>query len=225
MFATFSSILTALLFAAFLALIIVFAVKRRAEQDHAHCESGMNRSEKRVAVLFDKALGEDARIINNLILPGVRDERQTTQIDTILICRKGIFVVETKSWNGKVYGYREQKHWTVYYRRESHRQYNPVWQNEGHANRIRQLMEREGILSAGKVKIIPMVVFFHGDIRHARLKECFKPYEVAGYANSFQNVLSAEEADALWRFFRKYKDDPVCTNEEHIYHIKERWRE
>ena len=75
------------------------------------------QDEKQVGSLVERALSDcpERLVLNNLILPGIHEERRTAEIDVLAISRKGIFVIETKSWNGIVRGSAEESPWTVLY--------------------------------------------------------------------------------------------------------------
>ena len=208
--------------------VIVLALKNRSNQKHANCESGMDWSEKSVAVFFDKALSDcpNRLILNNLILPGLHDVKQTTQVDTLVICSKGIFIVETKSWNGTVYGNDEEEDWIVYYGNgERHRMYNPTWQNQGHLNRVKQLVWKKLLLDEKTIEYNPMVVFFRGDITHVQTKDCFDLMTARSYISDFPNYLDDETIEELKNLFTYYKEHPASTSYEHARHVQEIKRE
>ena len=68
-------------------------------------------------------------VLNDLELR-ISDEK-TSQIDHILINKKGIFVIETKNYSGRIYGQENQLEWTqvLNYGKVKNKLYNPVKQN------------------------------------------------------------------------------------------------
>ena len=67
-----------------------------------------NKAEKGVAgILY--SLGSDYHIFNNVML---KTGKGTTQIDHVVISRYGIFVIETKSHKGTIFGDCNSKMWT-----------------------------------------------------------------------------------------------------------------
>ena len=203
---------------------IVRGVKKiREENRHANCEPGMNWSEKRTAVSFDQALSDcpNKLIVNNLILPGLYDQKHTTQIDTLIVSTKGLFVIETKSWNGRVYGHQNQKEWAVYYENgESHKMYNPTWQNAGHVHRIEQLIKRDTDLNLDSIAIIPMVVFFHGDISHVEASGCYTRWQALEGIRGYQDSMDDDTVNELKRLFSWYKANPPSTALEHARYVQ-----
>ena len=116
-------------------------------------------------------------LINDLLLPSGMG---TTQIDHVLVSPKAVFVIETKEMNGWIFGGPDQQNWTQSFAAGKwSRQigitskrfpfYNPLKQNEGHANALVRL----GVVD--KWHLRPIVAFV-GD---AQLKtpENFLPFD------------------------------------------------
>jgi hypothetical protein len=80
-----------------------------------------------------------------------------TQVDVAVATKAGIIVFEVKDYSGWIFGNEHQRHWTqlLAYGKEKHRFYNPVMQNSGHIQAIRQcLPQNPGI------PIYSVIVFF-----------------------------------------------------------------
>ena len=75
-------------------------------------------------------------VLNNILLrkPYVRSgEVPTVQIDHIVVSVYGIFIIETKNYSGKIYGYEESKGWSVYLGGQKYPMQNPLRQNHSHS--------------------------------------------------------------------------------------------
>lgn len=70
------------------------------------------------------------RILHNIMLP--TDDGATTQIDHIVVSEWGIFVVETKTYSGWVFGDVRSPQWTVSHFKRKDRFQNPLRQNYKH---------------------------------------------------------------------------------------------
>lgn len=85
-----------------------------------------------------------------------QDNISSSQIDHILLTQKALYVVETKNYQGHIYGNEQSKNWTVTikhvnkhrgkngktYRKthiSKHQFYNPIKQNKTHINKIKNL--------------------------------------------------------------------------------------
>ncbi len=64
---------------------------------------------------------------------------RSTQIDVALATKVGIIVFEVKDYSGWIYGSVNQMNWTqvLAYRKEKHRFYNPILQNQRHFDNLK----------------------------------------------------------------------------------------
>lgn len=84
----------------------------------------------------------------------------TTQIDHLFVSVYGVFVVETKNWDGWIFGNKEDSHWTqMFHNRKKYRVQNPLKQNEAHVRAVRQELERLEI----RGRVVHSVIAFVGD--------------------------------------------------------------
>ena len=88
-----------------------------------------------------------------------RNQDKPFQIDHLLICRKGIVVIETKNWSGTLYGDKKRDKWVLYdIGRNKHEVYSPMRQNERH-------MEKLSALLGNEFPIHSLVIFTSEQIR------------------------------------------------------------
>ena len=89
--------------------------------------------EHKVSRLINKLMDEDDKIINNYVMENAVSSK-SHQIDHILISSKGIFVIESKNYAGRIYGKDSQREWTqvLNYGKVKNKFYSPVKQNETH---------------------------------------------------------------------------------------------
>jgi hypothetical protein len=87
----------------------------------------------------------DYHIFNNTILKSI--DNTTTQIDHIVVSRFGIFVIETKYFDGWIYGRKKDKFWTQTFFKKKSRFQNPLHQNFKHTETLRKLINTEDIYS------------------------------------------------------------------------------
>lgn len=72
---------------------------------------------------------EYKEVLINLYIPNQND---TSEIDSILINKYGIFVIESKGYSGWIFGNEEQKMWTQTIYKNKYKFYNPITQNRNH---------------------------------------------------------------------------------------------
>lgn len=98
------------------------------------------RSERRVVLELLK-IGIDPRaIFHDLYIQ--KPNGEYTQVDVAVATKAGIIVFEVKDYRGWIFGNEHQKYWTqiLAYGREKNRFYNPILQNAGHIQAIRQCL-------------------------------------------------------------------------------------
>lgn len=86
-------------------------------------------------------LGTNYRVFHDLYVPN--GQGGTSQVDHVVTSPFGIFVIETKHYQGWIFGKENQKYWTqtIYKRKE--KLFNPIWQNYGHIQAIRKYIDKE----------------------------------------------------------------------------------
>lgn len=95
------------------------------------------RGEEHVASYLSLLPDNAYRVINDLML---QSGGHSTQIDHVVVSEYGIFVIETKYYQGWIYGGTNNEYWTqnIYGRKYQLR--NPIWQNEGHIRALRKVL-------------------------------------------------------------------------------------
>jgi len=83
------------------------------------------------------------KFLFNIYIP--KGNNQTTEIDVLLICSKGLFVFECKNYSGWIFGNEAQKKWTQTLpkgRWDCHKEYfyNPIMQNAFHIKHLKNLI-------------------------------------------------------------------------------------
>lgn len=89
-------------------------------------------------------------ILRNVYVP--TKDGGTTEIDILVVSRKGLLVFECKNYAGKIYGDAQKQKWIQYLGNKRSYFYNPFMQNRGHVNSLRIF------LSGYDVPIIPFLV-------------------------------------------------------------------
>jgi len=110
----------------------------RNEKPKAHYfENGFDKGEAgewAIEYALKKALPSDIYILRNLYIP-YRDI--VSEIDLILLHETGIYIFESKNYNGWIFGNRNSKDWTQIFKGgKKNKFYNPIRQNETHINAI-----------------------------------------------------------------------------------------
>jgi hypothetical protein len=149
---------------AFLAFLAVghFLKTRENAQQEQHLGAGL-KGEAEVAQRLAEDLDNTHYVYNDI---SVRSGMRKAQIDHLVVCPKGIFLIETKNWRGRIVGEESEKAWLQYRYPDSpaRRVANPVLQNQRHVSVL------EAVLRSGAtplMAIVPLLVF---TARHATLE-------------------------------------------------------
>ncbi|WP_226681974.1 NERD domain-containing protein [Sutcliffiella horikoshii] len=80
-------------------------------------------------------LGPLFTVYHDLYIPA--ENGGTSQVDHVVTSPTGIFVIETKHYDGWIFGKENQRNWTqvIYKRKEKF--LNPIWQNYGHIKALK----------------------------------------------------------------------------------------
>jgi len=97
--------------------------------------------EKRVNKILHK-LGEGYYIYHDLYVE--KEDGTTSQIDHVILCKYGIFVIETKNYKGWIFGDEKQKNWTQVIYKNKSRFYNPILQNKSHIKALKKYLNLDG---------------------------------------------------------------------------------
>lgn len=112
-------------------------------------------SERKVVLKLLKAGVNPKAIFHDLYIQ--KPNGEYTQVDVAVATKAGIIVFEVKDYSGWIFGNEHQRYWTqlLAYGKEKYRFYNPIMQNSGHIQAIRQcLPQNPGI------PIYSVIVFF-----------------------------------------------------------------
>jgi hypothetical protein len=96
----------------------------------------------------------DYHLLNHVT---IRMDDGTTQVDHILVSRFGVFVIETKDYNGWIFANATEGAWTQVLFRRRFKFQNPIFQNKRHVRAV------QGLLDFLPPAAIRSVVVFSGD--------------------------------------------------------------
>jgi len=94
--------------------------------------------------LRDKVHIPENQILRNVYIPTV--DGKTSEIDILVISKKGLFVFECKNYGGNIYGNMRRKKWVQYLGRRKSYFYNPFLQNQSHIKHLKKYLEELGDL-------------------------------------------------------------------------------
>ena len=128
---------------------------RRTKFDYLEEKSAEEKGEEGERFVAASALSklppELFLVFNDMILTTA--DGNTTQVDHVVIGSHGIFVIETKNYQGKVYGNESSSEWHQYLGQKEFPFHNPIHQNYGHVKTL------ASTLQLPESVFVPIVVF------------------------------------------------------------------
>lgn len=94
--------------------------------------------------LRDKIHVPEKQILRNVYIPTA--DGKTSEIDLLVVSRKGLLVFECKNYAGNIYGDMKRKKWVQYLGRQRNYFYNPFLQNRNHIKHLKKYLEQFGDL-------------------------------------------------------------------------------
>lgn len=169
---------------------------------------------------------DNVKFLFNVYIP--KSNGQTTECDVMLICKKGIFVFESKNYSGWIFGNEDQNNWyqtlpTGRGRSKKTVFYNPIMQNRNHIKHLKSLLNRE-------VPIYSVIVFsdrctfknirkHSSDIYIIHRSDITKA--VADVVNNIsQTCLTDDEIFEIYNALFPYSQVDNETKNQHIENIK-----
>ncbi len=133
-------------------LVLFFIIYWALKSEPENYLNEKHNDELLVSYTLSEFAGEKY-LLNNVI---IKNNDTTAEIDHILITEYGVFVFETKSYAGTIYGQEDELNWTqvLNFGRTKNIFYNPIKQNKTHIYALDKLFH-----FSQKIFFINMVIF------------------------------------------------------------------
>lgn len=115
----------------FLIVYSIGAIKKKRKKKAI--EKKGEAGEKEIEKILQE-LPRKYKVFNNVLL---KKGDNYSQIDHIVVSKRGIGLIETKNYSGYIYGKEEEKYWTQVLAGKKNKFYNPIWQNNSHKAAIK----------------------------------------------------------------------------------------
>ena len=113
-------------------------------------DAGKIGEEVAYITLRDKFHIPENQIFRNVYIP---HDGKTSEIDLLVVSKKGIFVFEVKNYGGNIYGDAKRGKWIQYLGKKKSYFLNPILQNKNHKKYLEKFLSENGI----SVPIFPMI--------------------------------------------------------------------
>lgn len=159
-----------------------------------------------------KKLSKEYLIINDVMVK--TKDNNTHQIDHIVISKYGIFVIETKQYNGYIKGNDYDKRWMIKSGKKKFYVNNPLYQNYGHVKSL------EEILNLPEEKFISLVCISSRARVSVKSNNVVKIYELIDKIYSYQEVIINNEEE-IYESINKLNIVDKTERKEHVRNAKE----
>ena len=169
---------------------------------------------------------DGGKFLFNLYIP--KDNGETTEIDVLLISKKGIFIFESKNYGGWIFGNEHQQMWTQTLparRGRSHKEqfYNPIMQNRTHKKYIKNIVGEQvpmfSIIVFSNRCTLKDITITSTDVNVIKRNE-IAPLIESAYRHIPNDVLSEAEVNDIYIKLYPYTQVSEQTKVEHIANIR-----
>lgn len=112
-----------------------------------HPEEWKNAGSSGERIIYNTLIHEfgipENQIFRNVYIP--TKNGRTSEIDLIVLSKKGLLVLECKNYGGNIYGDAARKKWVQYLGNKKSYFYNPLLQNKNHAKHLREFLSQDNI--------------------------------------------------------------------------------
>ena len=166
-----------------------------------------------------------AKFLFNIYIP--KENGETTEIDVLMICSKGVFVFESKNYSGWIFGNETQKSWYQTLPKgigRSHKEkfYNPIMQNRSHIKHLTAILGEQvpmqSIIVFSNRCTLKSIQIKDSDINV--IKRCDVAPVVSDICNqTYTNLLSESDITNLYNKLYPYTQVDDVTKAKHIVNI------
>lgn len=168
-------------------------------------KAGEGHVKKELNKLDDRYL-----VINDLM---INNNGKTSQIDHVIVSIYGIFVIETKQYNGYLKGNDYDKKWLQYSGKNKYFINNPVHQNYGHVMALREL------LNIDKDLFIPIVCISSTAKTNIKSNYVVMIYNLISYINKYSREILGNYKD-IYNYLVSVNITDRRIRKEHVRNIK-----
>lgn len=164
------------------------------------------------------------KMLTNIYIP--TQDGKTTEIDLLMICTKGIYVVEVKNYSGWIFGNANQRMWTQTLKGGKKSQFfNPIWQNKAHIsalqftlNEMRADLFKSWVIMGSQCEMRTKIESSDAHIIHEQGIVTRMAQEIT---NS-QTILTEQDILAYYCKLLPFSKASESTKQAHIAHVQNR---
>ena len=163
------------------------------------------------------------RIMANIYLP--KKDGMTTEIDLLMITETGMYVFDSKNYSGWIFGNEKSKNWMqTLPNKQKFPFYNPIWQNKGHINALKSVLQLENddlfisyIIFSERCTLKKIEVT-SDRVRVIKRGQLVKSIKQEMY--SATKVLTPTQIEELYSMLKKYENADDVIKKLHVDQVK-----
>lgn len=171
--------------------------------------------------------GRKGKTLRNIYIP--KDNGETSEIDVMFICQKGIFVFESKNYSGWIFGNERDQYWTASLAGgQKNRFYNPIKQNRTHLKWLSNYISSSDV----EVPLFSVIVFsercelkkittFSTDINVIKRDHTYKT--VKKIWNSSEDKLTENQVEMIYEKLSLLTNVDEAVKVAHIKNIENKY--
>ena len=171
--------------------------------------------------LIDQIHVPENQVLRNVYVPTA--DGKTSEIDLLVVSKKGLLVFECKNYAGNVYGDAQRNKWIQYLGKKKSFFYNPFMQNRSHVKHLKKYLE-----VYGDIPMIPMVATITRG--NWKVKNYGPEDYLLGYNSHLKEILAktpnselmAQHFKAIMAKLQPLSRPDDTVRQEHIEQIKKK---
>ena len=172
--------------------------------------------------------GRKGKTLRNVYIP--KENGETSEIDVMFICQKGIFVFESKNYSGWIFGNEKDQYWTASLASGTkNRFYNPIKQNRTHIKWLKEYINTDNL----DVPVFSIIVFsercelkkittYSSDIAVIKRDKTYKT--VRNIWDNAPDYLSENQVDDIFNRLEVLTNVDESVKLAHIKDIEEKYK-
>lgn len=168
----------------------------------------------------------DAYVISNLYV--TKSNNQYSEIDVLMLCVDGIFVIECKNYDGKIKGDWSMPYLSFYPHKSTNpfEIQNPVEQNSTHYQHLQRLLSVNIKGSIKNIVVLGNSTYYDKEgAKKRKYGSLIKVYQLVDMIREIRlkskNIFAQETIDAYYEILNKFANDRDDLKDIHINNIKE----
>ena len=171
--------------------------------------------------LIDQIHVPENQVLRNVYIPTA--DGKTSEIDLLVVSKKGLLVFECKNYAGNVYGDAQRNKWIQYLGKKKSFFYNPFMQNRSHVKHLKKYLE-----VYGDIPMIPMVATITRG--NWKVKNYGPEDYLLGYNSNLKDILAktpdselmAQHFKAIMAKLQPLSRPDKSVRQEHIEQIRKK---